>query len=106
MTSTIGVYLGANNDGPLREDAPLPMSSPVSIPTFKKVGEMLNGFLADTTGIDIVNYRVSGTWGPLGHGDPFFAALAHIHAAARGTAPDLSTSWGRPTPRTGSTSAT
>lgn len=66
------------------------MSAPVSIPTFKKVGELLGGFLADTAGIDIVNYRVSGTWGPLGHLDPFFAAPALLHAAARGTAPDLS----------------
>ncbi|MFJ9820157.1 NAD-dependent epimerase/dehydratase family protein [Streptomyces sp. NPDC101151] len=90
VASTIGVYLGARNDGPLREDTPLSMSAPVSIPTFKKVGEMLGGFLADTTGIDIVSYRVSGTWGPLGHPDPFFAAPALIHAAAHGTAPDLS----------------
>ncbi|WP_326601294.1 NAD-dependent epimerase/dehydratase family protein [Streptomyces sp. NBC_01800] len=90
VASTIGVYFGATNDGPLREDATLPMSALVSIPTFKKVGELLGGFLAGTAGIDIVNYRVSGTWGPLGHPDPFFAAPALIHAAARGTAPDLS----------------
>ncbi|MBC2900088.1 NAD-dependent epimerase/dehydratase family protein [Streptomyces cupreus] len=90
LASTIGVYGGADHDAPLREDAPLSMSAPVSIPTFKKVGELLGGFLADTTGIDIVNYRISGTWGPLGHRDPFFAAPALVHAAARGTAPDLS----------------
>ncbi|MET7526578.1 NAD(P)-dependent oxidoreductase [Streptomyces sp900116325] len=90
VASTIGVYFGARNDGPLREDVPLSMSARVSIPTFKKVGELLGGFLADTTGVDIVNYRVSGTWGPLGHPDPFLAAPALVHAAARGTAPDLS----------------
>ncbi|GAB2506494.1 NAD-dependent epimerase/dehydratase family protein [Nocardiopsis aegyptia] len=90
VASTIGVYFGAGHDGPLREDAPLPMSAPVSIPTFKKVGELLGGFLADTTGVDIVDYRVSGTWGPLGHRDPFFAGPALVHAAARGTVPDLS----------------
>lgn len=90
VASTIGVYFGARNDGPLREDVPLSMSARVSIPTFKKVGELLGGFLADTTGVDIVNYRVSGTWGPLGHPDPFFVAPALVHAAARGTAPDLS----------------
>lgn len=90
VASTIGVYFGAGNDGPLREDAPLSMSARVSIPTFKKVGELLGGFLTDTTGVDIVNYRVSGTWGPLGHADPFFAAPALVHAAARDTAPDLS----------------
>ncbi|GAA2600783.1 NAD-dependent epimerase/dehydratase family protein [Streptomyces tubercidicus] len=90
VASTIGVYFGAGGDGPLREDAPLAMSAAVSIPTFKKVGELLGGFLADATGVDIVNYRISGTWGPLGHPDPFFAAPALIHAAARGTVPDLS----------------
>ncbi|KOU25650.1 epimerase [Streptomyces sp. WM6372] len=90
VASTIGVYFGARNDGPLREDAPLPLTAPVSIPTFKKVGELLGGFLADATGIDIVNYRISGTWGPLGHADPFFAAPALVRAAAHGTAPDLS----------------
>ncbi|MER5943058.1 NAD(P)-dependent oxidoreductase [Streptomyces sp. NPDC001928] len=90
VASTIGVYFGARNDGPLREDTPLSLTAAVSIPTFKKVGEMLGGFLADTTGLDIVNYRISGTWGPLGHADPFFAAPALVHAAARGTAPDLS----------------
>ncbi|MFE0171298.1 NAD-dependent epimerase/dehydratase family protein [Streptomyces sp. NPDC059002] len=90
LASTIGVYSGARNDGPFHEDTPLPMDSPVSIPTFKKVGELLGGFLADTTGIDIVDYRISGTWGPLGHPDPFFAAPALVHAAAHGTAPDLS----------------
>ncbi|MDT9696840.1 NAD(P)-dependent oxidoreductase [Streptomyces sp. P17] len=90
IASTIGVYFGAGSEGPLREDAPLSMSASVSIPTFKKVGELLGGFLADTTEIDIVNYRISGTWGPLGHPDPFFAAPALVHAAARGTAPDLS----------------
>ncbi|MBN3932145.1 NAD(P)-dependent oxidoreductase [Streptomyces verrucosisporus] len=89
IASTIGVYFGAPGDGPLREDTPLPMTASVSIPTFKKIGEMLGGFLADTTDLDIVNYRISGTWGPLGHLDPFFAAPALVHAAARGTAPDL-----------------
>ncbi|MEU8136619.1 NAD-dependent epimerase/dehydratase family protein [Streptodolium elevatio] len=90
LAGTIGVYFGAENDGPLREDAPLPPSTSAVIPTFKKIGEMLGGYLADTTGVDIVNYRISGTWGPLGHADPFFAAPALVHAAARGTAPDLS----------------
>ncbi|WP_327174435.1 NAD(P)-dependent oxidoreductase [Streptomyces sp. NBC_01335] len=90
IASTIGVYFGADDRGPLHEDTPLSLSASVSIPTFKKIGELLGGYLADTTGIDIVSYRVSGTWGPLGHADPFFAAPALVHAAARGTAPDFS----------------
>lgn len=90
VASTIGVYFGARIDGPLTEDVPLGMNAPVSIPTFKKVGELLGGFLAEATGVEIVDHRISGTWGPGGHDDPFFAAPALVHAAARGTAPDLS----------------
>jgi UDP-glucose 4-epimerase len=90
VASTIGVYYGVASDGLLHEDMPLAMSAPIAIPTFKKIGELLGGHLADATGIDIVNYRISGTWGPLGHRDPFFAAPALVRAAARGTAPDLS----------------
>ncbi|WP_320784716.1 NAD(P)-dependent oxidoreductase [Streptomyces sp. CRN 30] len=91
IASTIGVYFGAAaGDGPLREDVPLSLHAAVSIPTFKKIGEMLGGYLADTAGLDIVDYRISGTWGPLGHSDPFFAAPALVHAAARATEPDLS----------------
>ena len=90
VASTIGVYFGADLDKPLREDTPLSMDAPVAIPTFKKIGELLGGHLADATGIEIVNYRISGTWGPLGHDDPFFAAIALIRAAISGTEPDLS----------------
>lgn len=90
VASTIGVYSGVASEGPLAEDLPLPMSSPHLIPTFKKIGELLNAYLADATDIDIVNYRVSGTWGPLGHHDPFFPAPELIHAAADGRTPDLS----------------
>ncbi|QRK07309.1 NAD(P)-dependent oxidoreductase [Archangium violaceum] len=90
VASTIGVYAGVASEGALREDMPLPMSAPHLIPTFKKIGELLNEHLSGATGIEIVNYRISGTWGPVGHDDPFFPAPALIHAAARGTKPDLS----------------
>ena len=99
VASTIGVYGGAVGHGPLgagegalREDMPLSMSAPHAIPTFKKINELLTGHLADTTGIDIVSYRISGTWGPRDpHGALFFAAPELVHAAVRGTEPDLST---------------
>jgi len=98
LASTIGVYGGARVplEGPLTEDMPLSMSAPHLIPTFKKVSELLGGHLADATGIEVVNLRISGTWGPLGHNpDPFFPAPQLIHAAARGGAPDLSGVRGR-----------
>jgi UDP-glucose 4-epimerase len=90
VASTIGVYSGVTATGPLREDLPLPLTAPHPIPRSKKITELLAEQLAGTTGMEIVNYRISGTWGPLGHEDPFFAAPALVHAAARGTAPDLS----------------
>jgi UDP-glucose 4-epimerase len=98
LASTIGVYGGARDpfEGPLTEDMPLSMSAPHLIPTFKKVSELLGGHLAAATGIEVVNLRISGTWGPLGHNpDPFFPAPQLIHAAARGHAPDLSGVGGR-----------
>lgn len=92
VASTIGVYSGVAGEGPLREDMPLPMTAPHAIPTFKKIGEMLNDHLAGVTGIDVVNYRISATWGPRDpHGALFFAAPELVHAAAKATEPDLST---------------
>jgi UDP-glucose 4-epimerase len=90
VASTIGVYGGLTGDGPFREDMPLLMASQHVIPTFKKIGELLGDHLSGATGIDIVNYRISATWGPGGHDGPFFPAPELVRAAARGTAPDLS----------------
>ncbi|MDQ2585177.1 NAD-dependent epimerase/dehydratase family protein [Saccharothrix yanglingensis] len=88
--STIGVY-GFATGGALTEDAPIPLGHSHAIPTFKKVTELLAGHLSDVTDVDIVNARVSGTWGPGGHlPDPFFAAPSLAHAAARRGEPDLS----------------
>lgn len=98
LASTIGVYGGAKDpfEGPLTEDLPLSMQAPHLIPTFKKVSELLGGHLADATGVEVVNLRISGTWGPLGHSpDPFFPAPQLVHAAAHGRAPDLSGVGGR-----------
>jgi UDP-glucose 4-epimerase len=91
VASTIGVYGGINAEGPLSEDLPLPMTTAHVIPTFKKIGELLTDHLAGTTGIDIVNYRIAAVWGPHGRAEsPFIAAPALVHAAVRGTTPDLS----------------
>jgi UDP-glucose 4-epimerase len=91
IASTIGVYGGVTAEGPLGEDMPLPMASGHVIPAFKKIGELLAGHLAHVTGIEIVSYRIAAVWGPLGRAaSPFFPAPQLVHAAARGTAPDLS----------------
>jgi UDP-glucose 4-epimerase len=89
--STIGVYGGVTQDPPLREDMPLPMTSGHVIPAFKKIGELLNDHLGAATGLEIVNYRIGGVWGPLGRETSvFFGAPQLVHAAVRGTAPDFS----------------
>jgi UDP-glucose 4-epimerase len=88
--STIGVYIGALTEGPLREDTPLPMWTGHGIPAFKKIGELLTDHLADATGIEIVNYRIAAAWGPLGRrASPFIAAPELVHAAVNGGIPDL-----------------
>jgi UDP-glucose 4-epimerase len=90
VASTIGVYGGVIADPPYREDMALPMASGHTIPAFKKIGELLAGYLADATGIEILSYRIS-TWGPGGNpASTFTAAPQLVHAAARGTAPDFS----------------
>jgi Nucleoside-diphosphate-sugar epimerases len=86
------VYGGVAGQSPLREDLPLPMTAGHVIPAFKKIGELLTDHLADATDVEVLNYRISAAWGPLGRAaSPFFAAPALVHAAARGTAPDFST---------------
>ena len=90
VASTIGVYGGTHADGALREDMPVLLAAPHPIPRYKKIGELLSEQLSASTGIEIITYRISAPWGPLGHDDPFFPAPELIHAAARGTTPDLS----------------
>jgi UDP-glucose 4-epimerase len=92
VASTIGVYGGVVGESPLREDMPLPMTAGHVIPAFKKIGELLTDYIADATGVEVLNYRISAAWGPLGRAaSPFFAAPQLVHAAVHGTAPDLST---------------
>jgi UDP-glucose 4-epimerase len=91
LASTIGVYAGLPNTGALTEDLPVTTTAPHLIPTFKKISELLSGHLSTGTGVELINLRIFGTWGPLGHlPDPFFPASQLILAAARGIEPDLS----------------
>jgi len=90
LASTLGVYSGVQHVGPLTEDMPVLLTAPHPIPRSKKIGELLGEQLAESTGIEIINLRISGTWGPTGHEDPFFAAPALIHAAASRSPLDLS----------------
>lgn len=92
IASTIGVYGGAAAASPVAEDTPLPMTAGPVIPAFKKIGELVGSYLATAAGLEVVNYRISGIWGPLGRPrSAFIAAPQLVHAAVSGTAPDLST---------------
>ena len=91
LASTIGVYAGLAQFGALSEDLPLAMTAPHVIPTFKKISELLGFHVAQQTGLEIIDLRISGVWGPLGHLPNFaFPAPQFVHAAATGTAVDLS----------------
>jgi UDP-glucose 4-epimerase len=91
VASTIGVYGGVAEDPPYREDMPLPMTSGHVIPAFKKIGELLTGYISGVTGVEVISYRIGAIWGPLGRAaSPFFAAPQLVHAAVRGTPPEES----------------
>jgi UDP-glucose 4-epimerase len=91
VASTIGVYGGAAGGPPYREDALLPMTAGPVIPAFKKIGELLGDYIRGAAGLEVVSYRIAGVWGPLGRAEsPFFGAPQLVHAAVRGTPPDLS----------------
>jgi UDP-glucose 4-epimerase len=91
VASTIGVYGGAAGGPPYREDMPLPMTAGHVIPAFKKIGELLGDYIGGVTGMEVLSYRIAGIWGPLGRpASAFFGAAQLVHAAVRGTPPDLS----------------
>ena len=93
LASTIGVYAGAlDRPGALDEDTPVPLaaSAVLSIPTVKRCGELLASFVGAYAELEVVNMRFSAIWGPLGRErSAFFAVPALIHAAVRGTAPEV-----------------
>jgi UDP-glucose 4-epimerase len=95
LASTIGVY-GGVQDIPLREDAPLPWDAATlgashSIPTSKKVAELLGTYVAARAGFELVNLRIGAIWGPLGRTESRFFALPQlVHAAVQGREPDFS----------------
>jgi len=88
VASTIGVYDGPGQS-PLREDLPLPLTAVHPIPAAKKVHELLAGFVAGATGLEIYLMRIGGAWGPLGRpASRFIAAPQLVHAAVHGRALD------------------
>jgi UDP-glucose 4-epimerase len=83
IASTLGVYAGVRGTA-FGEDAALPMTPVDRIPALKKIAELIGSLVADSTGVEVVNLRISTIWGPgRRHNEPPFAALA---ALVRGAA--------------------
>ena len=93
LASTIGVYAGALDPlGAIDEDTPVPLaaSAALPIPTVKRSGEMLASFVSAHAELKVVSMRFSAIWGPLGRDcSRLFAAPALIHAAVRGSVPEV-----------------
>lgn len=92
LTSSSAPYFGVQQ-GPFREDQPLPIESVISPEAFKKAWEILTLNYAKQSSIDLVNMRLSGVFGPM------YASMRHlpsrlVHAAVRGAEPDFSPAFG------------
>jgi UDP-glucose 4-epimerase len=92
LASSIAVYAGLN-EGPFREDQPLPLEAHNPTEAFKKAMEVTAFHYADRTKMDIVSARLSGIWGPLYHTLASFQSRV-AHAAARGKPADFSNARG------------
>ena len=92
LASSSAPYFGVS-EGPFREDQPLPIDSVISPEAFKKAWEILTLNYANAAGIDLVNMRLSGVYGPL------YASMRNlpsrlVAAAVQGTEPDFSPAFG------------
>jgi UDP-glucose 4-epimerase len=88
IASSVAVYASLG-DGPLREDALLPVTSGNPTETFKKAWEVLGTHYADRTKLDVVFLRIAGIWGPLYHSMMNLPSRL-AHGAVKGTEPDFS----------------
>ncbi len=66
VASSIAVY-HSMGDGPYSETDRLPMESANPTETYKKAWEILGMHYASRTGIELINMRIGGIWGPLYH---------------------------------------
>ena len=87
VASTIGVYFGVQ-DAPWREVRPRSPSGTHASEAAKKCAEILGGAVAHASGLEVVNLRIGGIWGPLGRPSSRFIALPGlVHAAVNAGEP-------------------
>lgn len=85
IASSIAVY-HSMGDGPYRETDNLPVESANPTETFKKAWEVLDLHYASRTGIEVINMRIGGIWGPLYHSGMNLPSRI-THAAVKGVEP-------------------
>jgi UDP-glucose 4-epimerase len=86
VASSVAVYhsMGA---GPFYETDHLPIESSSPTETYKKAWEILDRHYAARTGIEVINMRIGGIWGPLYHSGMNLPSRI-THAAVKGIAPE------------------
>src|SRR5581483_9676799 len=89
LGSSGAVYQGARTpDGINREDQPLAMTGGGATGTWKKTFEIVGAYYADRTGLEVINLRIAGIYGPLYHSMSNLPSRL-VHAAVKGVAPQL-----------------
>ena len=85
IASSIAVY-HSMGDGPYRETDNLPVQSANPTEAFKKAFEILDLHYASRTGVEVINMRIGGIWGPLYHSGMNLPSRI-THAAVKGAEP-------------------
>jgi UDP-glucose 4-epimerase len=86
LASSIAVYHSLG-EGPWQETAHLPVNSANPTEAYKKAWEILALHYASRTGIEVVNMRLGGIWGPLYHSGMNLPSRT-VHAAVKGADPE------------------
>jgi UDP-glucose 4-epimerase len=86
LASSIGVY-HSMGDGPWNETDRVPVESGNPTEAFKKAWEVLALHYATRTGVEVINMRIAGIWGPLYHSGMNLPSRI-THAAVEGRDPE------------------
>ena len=89
LGSSGAVYQNARQpDGVNREDQLLNTTGGGATGTWKKCFEIIGAYFGDRTGLEVVNLRIAGIYGPLYHSMSNLPSRL-VHAAVKGEAPTL-----------------
>jgi UDP-glucose 4-epimerase len=86
LASSVAVYSGLP-EGPFRETDLLPLESTNPTEAYKKALEVLAHHYGVRTGLEVINMRISGIWGPLYHSGMNLPSRI-THAAVKGVDPE------------------